>query len=143
MTLTLAPNTEALVASWLREHPDIAALGASVAGEVPRAATAPWIRVTQLAAPARLEHLFATTLQLDCYAGTTAMTEHRGQMEAWQVKATTRAILLHEVKASTRDDVVVSDVRIVGDFRSPDTTTEPARERYILTVTVHAHPVPR
>jgi hypothetical protein len=140
MSLVLLPNMEALVGAWLREHPDIQALDARVAGATPSSTTRPWIRVIQLAAPARREHLATFVLQLDCYAGSQATTDHVGQTEARTVKATARAIL-HSIEGSSLDGVVVSKVRFTGDTRAPDTELEPARERYILTVEITAHGV--
>lgn len=144
MALTLAPNIEALVGKWLREHTVMAGLGATVSGGTPSTLMAPWIRVTLLSANdnviVKREYLIDHMVQLDCYAGKTASDAHVGQAEAFIVKQTARAILT-SYQGSARDGVVLSDVRIIGDTRVPDTTMEPARERYILTVGIVCHAV--
>jgi hypothetical protein len=143
VTVVLLPNVEALIGDALREHPDITALGARVAGQTPSTITLPWIRITQLDMPDvghNLEHLIAPMLQVECYAGKAATDAHAGQMEAWRLKATTRAIL-KALQATETDGVYVSKVVLLGDARLPDTTMEPARERYILTVEVTAHAI--
>lgn len=142
MSIAIAPNIEALVGGWLREHEAIAALGARVAGKTPDKMMAPWIRVTLLTQDddprSAREYLFTNLLQLDCYAGKTAMDAHDGQMEAWTLKANARAVL-KTMQGEAADGVVVTRVRFTGDGRFPDTTMEPARERYILTVEITAH----
>lgn len=144
MTLTLAPNIEALVGKWLREHPNIVTLGATVSGGTPSTLMAPWVRVTLLAAndnaTAKREYLIDHMLQLDCYAGKTASDAHTGQAEAFMVKQTARAILT-SYTGQLRDGVVITDVRVIGDARVPDTAMEPARERYIMTIGIVCHAV--
>lgn len=142
MTLILAPNIEALVGTWLREHPEVSVLGARVAGATPATTTAPWVRVTLLGArdsrDSSIEWFVDYILQLDCYAGKAAQDSHNGQAEAWQLKATVRAAL-KDMQGRSFTDAVVTDVTFSGDARLPDTAMEPARERYVLTVTVSAH----
>ncbi len=62
-------------------------------------------------------------------------------MQAWQVKATSRAVLKLR-QGTAADGVVVTRVRFVGDTRLPDTSMEPARERYALTAEVMFHALP-
>lgn len=141
--LALLPNVEAIVGDALRNHPDIAAIGARVAGSTPATITLPWIRVTQLDMPDAgnsLEHLVSPMVQLECYAGKAATNAHAGQMEAWRLKATARAILAG-LKGSVTNGAVVTGVVFTGDARIPDTAMEPARERYILTADVTLHAV--
>lgn len=142
--LPLLPDIETLAAGWLRYHPDLLALDARVATKTPANMTRPWVRVAQLDAVddprSSLEHLIATTLQVDCYAGRDAMAAHDGPMTAWRVKAATRAIL-KSVQRTTIDGVVVTKVRFIGDRNVPDETFEPAMDRYVLTVEITAHAV--
>ncbi len=141
--LTLIPDAEALVGGWLREHADIVALDARVAGKTPDSMTNPWIRVTRLDAPrlnkATFDHAIRPALQLDCYAGKAAMDAQDGQREANLLGATARAVLM-SLKGTTRDDIAIGGVHILGDMRSPDTTREPALERVILTVEIVLKP---
>lgn len=142
--ITLAPNIEALVGKWLREHPDISDLGAHVGGEIPSSRLGPWVRVTLLGAPtdpvSGLPYFVESFLQLDCFAGKRATDDREGQMEAWRVKATARAVL-EAMQGSIADGVAITQVRVDDDSRVPDTSTEPATQRYILQIAVRTHPV--
>lgn len=142
MSLSLAPNVEALIGTWLREHPDVSTLGARVAGTTPATTTAPWVRVTLLDArdsdASSIEYFVQYMLQLDCYAGKAAQDAHAGQAEAWQLKATVRAAL-KDMQGRSYPGAIVTEVRFNGDARLPDTSMEPARERYVLTVMIRAH----
>lgn len=142
-TLPVIPDAEALIGGWLREHDDIIALNARVAGRTPNTTSLPWIRVTQLDAPpitrSRLEHVIDYMVQLDCYAGSEAMNDHVGQREASLLARTARAVL-KALEGTTADDVVIAGVRFTTHLRAPDTDMEPARERYILTAQILMHP---
>lgn len=144
MSIVVLPDIEALVGTWLRDHPDLQSLNVRVAGATPSSMTGPWIRVTKLGSPdvgaSQSRYLIDHTLQLDCYAGSTAMQAFAGQARASLVARRARAIL--EAKQGQQiDGVVVTRVRCVGDPRLPDTTFEPAMERYVLTMDVMAHAV--
>lgn len=136
-------DAEALVGAWLRDHEDIEAIGARVAGRTPDSTRLPWIRVTQLDATpiARSGQDYAIDymLQLDCYAGEDAMRDFVGQAEASALARTARAVL-KALEGTTADDVVVSRVMFTTHLRAPDTALEPARERYILIAFVLMHP---
>lgn len=142
MTLTLLPNVEAIVGTALRTHPDIVALGANVAGRTPATTTGPWIRVTLLAAndstTSQIEHFVQYVVQLECFAGKTASDDFVGQAEAWRLKSTARAVL-KSIEGTTIGSAVVTEIIFTGDSRIPDTTMEPARERYILLAAIRAH----
>lgn len=142
MTLQLIPEADALIAAWLREHPAIIALDANVAGKLPDSIVKPWIRVTLLDATddvvSGAEHLIEFFLQLDCYAGKAASDADEGQGEASTLARTARAVL-KATQGTSSGGVVVSKVTFSGMLRLPDTTMEPARERYVLDVTVSLH----
>lgn len=143
MALQTLPDVEALVGGWLTAHPDITALNARIAARTPDSMTRPWVRVTLLAGDDVVggrEYLTDFTLQLDCYAGETAMSAHAGRQEAWRLVSAARAVL-KGVEGSQRDGVVVTRVAFPGHARLPDTAYEPARERYVLTVDVMLHAV--
>ncbi len=143
MTLPILPDAEALIGTWLRTHPDIATIGARVAGKTPASMTQPWIRVTLLHSEpiprATFEHVTRHLLQLDCYAGKAATDAHAGQAQASLLARTARAVLT-ATQASTADGVVISRVRFTGHLHAPDTVLEPARERYILTTSIQLRP---
>lgn len=145
MTLPLIAEADALVAQWLREHPDIVALDANVAGTLPDSIEKAWIRVTSFGPSdddnARLEHLLEFFLQLDCYAGAAATRAQQGQGEASTLVRTVRAVLKAR-EGQVADGVVVTAVRFGGMPRIPDTDFEPARERYALDVFLTLHGVP-
>jgi hypothetical protein len=140
--LALLPDAEQVVGTYLREHPDLVALGANVAGRTPSSMARPWVRLTQLDAPktvgSRPEHLIHFLLQLDAYAGDVAMRDHSGQAEASLLARTVRAALV-AMPDETFDTVVVTDATVVSMPRIPDTTSEPARERYVITAIVRMH----
>jgi hypothetical protein len=144
MTLTVLPNIEAIVGTVLRTHPDIAALGVNVAGRTPATTTGPWIRVTLIAtldsATSQIEHLVQYVVQVECFAGKTATDSFTGQAEAWNLKAAARAVL-KSTEGTTVAGAVITQVTFSGDSRIPDTSMEPARERYILVVEIRAHAV--
>jgi hypothetical protein len=137
-TLVVIPDIEKIVSGYLRELAELQDLDARVVGKTPGSTTAPWVRVTKLDAPnvsnARVEHLIAYLVQFDCYAGVKG-----GQPEANALAALVRAALIALPATPDLGAVVTSSV-IVGDGRIPDTDFEPARERVILTATVHMHP---
>lgn len=134
-------NAEAIVASYLREHAGVKALGARVVGEPPDGdnRVKPWVQIVQQDASNRTrinraEHLVAYWLQLDCYAGATG-----GQGEARLLMATVRAALV-ALPRVTLEDAVVTDVEILSNPRIPDTDMEPARQRYIIDCEIYARP---
>ncbi len=143
MTLATAPDLELLIGKWLREHPDLIALGVRVGPRTPERAAGPWVRVTLLdlrdSRVSEVEYLFDGWVQLDCYAGSSAVKAQTQQSEAHGVAAAVRAVL-KSTQGTAADGVVVTRVRFNGHARIPDTTLEPARERYILTAEVMVHP---
>lgn len=144
MALPVILDAEALVGAWLREHADIIALDARVAGRTPDSLTRPWVRVTQLDATpinrSGLDYAVDYMIQLDCYAGSDAAADFRGQAEASLLARTARAVLKALEGTVTDDDVVVSRVAFSTHLRAPDTAMEPARERIILVAEILLHP---
>lgn len=138
----LIPDAEILVGRWLREHPDLTAMNANVGPRTPTAMTRPWIRVTQLDASdsttLAIEHLIEWMIQLDCYAGSTATEAFAGQAEASRLTRTARAVLKAR-QGRVSDGLVVSRVVFGGQSRIPDTSFEPALERFVLTVLITGH----
>lgn len=143
MSLQVIPDAEALIGAWLRDHPDITALDARVAGRTPDTLTRPWVRVTQLDATpinrSALDYAIDFTIQLDCYAGSDAMSVFNGQAEASLLARTARAVL-KAIEGTAADGVTVSRVRFATHLRAPDTMLEPARERVILVAEILLHP---
>lgn len=125
-------DVEAIVTSYLA-----AETGARVMGETPADLDEPWVRVTQLDASneavSRPEHLIAYMLQLECYAGEGTDGQEQAQTLAAEVRD---ALARMEGK---HGGATISGVRFAGMPRVPDTTLEPARQRFILTAHVFAH----
>lgn len=140
--LTVIPDAEVLIGGWLRTHPDIMDLDARVAPRTPDSTSKPWIRVTVIDdgdSTVGHDHLIEYMVQLDCYAGNEAMAAYTAQAEASLLYRTARAVLKSK-KGTRSDGVVVTSVECRG-ARVPDTSVEPARERFLATATVMAHAV--
>lgn len=135
-------RAEAILTAYLNADSAITALDARVAGATPGSQSRPWVRVTQLDATddrvSNVEHLIDYLLQFDCYAGKDATDAHVGQTEALNLAIAVR-VALKAAQGTTLDDVVISSVRFTGMPRIPDTDLEPARERYVLTASIHLH----
>lgn len=141
--MTAILDAELITGRFLREHDDIAALGARVVGQTPRETVDPWVRLTLLdarnAAQVSTEHLVSYTVQLDVYASAAGLDGSQ-QKEASLLARTIRAALVDDMPG-THDGAVVAKTRITRMLRAPDTDIdEPARERVILTCEITAHP---
>lgn len=127
-------DAERLISDHLRETTDH-----RIVGRTPKDRAEPWVRVTQINAPSdptsQVDHLVAFYLQFDCYAGAEG-----GQPEASLLAREIREAL-NEAPITDFDGAVVSSVKINGASRIPDDAIEPARERFILTSTIHMHSV--
>ena len=134
----MIPDGELIVGRYLREHPDVEALGAKVVATTPDDHDDPWCRIIQLDAhtvgDSRTEHLIEWMGQLDCYAGATG-----GQAEASILARTVRAALATMYEAD-HEGAVVTGARFLSCPRLPDLAWEPARERFALTTVVWMHP---
>lgn len=135
----LIPDAPGIIGALLRQHPEVMALDARVAGKLPASFTKPWVKVTQLDATnvtgGQPEHLINFYLQFDCYAGSTA---DNAQAEASRLGRTIRAVL-HNLTEQDIPEVVVTQVAFTGDARIPDEAFEPARERVVLDAEVRMH----
>lgn len=138
----LIPDAEAVVGRYLRTHPLIGAVGASVGPGVPERTAAPWVKLVQLSAPSdrdvEVDHIVRFMLQLDCYCGRAAQTARRDQATASLLARSVRAALTS--MAGVHDGAATSNARIVSDARVPDTAFEPAMERRSITAIVVMHP---
>jgi len=139
MSVVTIPDAEQIVGQYLRTSPDVMAMDARVASKLPTSFVKPWVRITQLDATnvtnGPVEHLVNYYLQLDCYAGEGTQTP---QLQASDLSRTVRA-LLHALPQVDIDGVVVTHVAFTSHARIPDTTMEPARERYVLDAEIRMH----
>lgn len=132
--VVLVPDVERLAYLYLKERQEVQALNTRLVGRTPEDTSRPWTRLTLLdqgGASLPVEHLVSSLLQADVYAGSQAQVLLHAR--------TIRAVLVEMPKAS-HAGAVVTRVRVIGMPRIPDTDFEPARERVILTVAIHAHP---
>lgn len=127
------PNGEAVVTAYLKDK-----TGERIVGKTPSDRSTPWVRVTLLNAPSDakspVDHLIAFLIQFECYAGS---EENGGQGEASALVFAIRAAL--DEMAGVRSGAAVTGVRFISMPRVPDTSIEPARERYILTANIFMH----
>lgn len=135
----MIPDGLALAVAHLGAEPAVTDIvGERITDQTPGSVDGPWVRAQLLDAPqdprAPFDYLVAFMLQFDCYSG-------RGetQVEANLLGRIVRASL-NEMPFKSHADAVVTSVRHPS-FRSlPDTDLEPARDRYVLTSIVVAHP---
>lgn len=144
MSVTTIPDIERTLGDYLRDHGDITALGARVAGQLPKSFTRPWIRVTQLDAREvsrpmnrREEHLINFFVQLDVYAGSEPVN---AQADASELARVARAVLC-AMPDQTFYDLIVTDVMINSHARIPDLDFDPPRERYVVAAEIYAHAI--
>lgn len=132
MTMIL-PDAERMVSAYLRDQADLTALVADrVYTAVPANPVFPLVRLTRTggAPPTELYWIDNPMIQFDIWGGTKA--------QARQVAETVRA-LVYRLRG-VQGDTVVSMVKGGGLQYLPDDTYEPARPRYLFTVTIATHP---
>jgi hypothetical protein len=131
--MTEIPDGEAVVTAYLKQQTD-----QRVVGRTPDNRSAPWVRITLIDAPSAAsshpDHLIAFLFQFDCYAGD---REEGGQAEASSLVRSVRAALID--MEGQFGEATVNGARIVSMPRVPDTSIEPARERFVLTARVYMH----
>lgn len=130
--LRLLPDIEAFLVAYLSSRLPNTHVGT----KQPSTTAAPWIRITLLdprdISGTNIDYLIDYLVQLDCYAGSQGST-----VVASGLVRTARAHLL--AMEGKHDDLVVSKVEFTGMRPQPDTSEEPAMERYILDASITAH----
>jgi hypothetical protein len=131
------PRMQKLVADYLRAVEPVAdIIGRRVVAKTPDTTAEPWVRLTQLAAPqtpgSPVDYLVAYYFQLDCYAG-----KDGGEPEAETLQAAVCDALV-AIADTEHDGAQVTAGRVESAHSRPDTDFTPARERFIVTATVHA-----
>ncbi len=137
-----APDIEAIAIVYLKAHPSIAAIcNGRVGSRTPRTTDEPWIVVTQIddqpEGGSTPLHVITTRLQLDCYGGSNV---EFAQAQASLLARTARLAIMAPALNTLTASAVISKVSATAVRRLPDTTLEPARERYILDVSLTARP---
>lgn len=138
MSTAVAPDIEALVATYLLQHDAVEALvDDRVGARHPESTAAPWVKVTQVGDEVRSDSLHGLVgfLQFDCYGGDDI---DEAQGEASGLVRTVRAAL-NDMPSFDHVGAVVSVVRFGGSRRIPDTDFSPARERFVLDASVYFH----
>lgn len=134
----MIPDGEAILGDFLREHPEVKALGARVVPATPGNTGAPWVRVTQIDATdvgeSKSEHLIEWFGAFDCYAGKEAGADD-GQEVASNLTRTVRAALKQLDRETNPEGAVTSRVRFVSCPRIPDPDLDDM-ERFQLSVTL-------
>lgn len=131
-------NIEALTATYLR---DLNIRARATAPDQDHRVD-PWVEITLINAPSPedvpVDWLVDYMLDFGCYAG------EEGNAGAGQPGA---HALVHEVRAAlsvlpntVNEYGVVTAVKMLAMPRVPDNDMEPARERYVLTARITAHP---
>jgi hypothetical protein len=136
----MIPDAEGIVVGYLNGDATVTALGARAGTAAPREFTDARVLVRLLDAADRsfgMEHLINHLFDFHCYASS---VRDGASIESSLLARTVRAALV-ALRDTTRDDVTITDVRIVGSTRRPDTDFDPARERVILSAEIDLHPV--
>jgi hypothetical protein len=143
MTLTLTPNAEKAIATYLRTQPDVAAITDRVVattGGKGFSTTTPWVRYTQLSKRSvgghRSDHLNEVFIQLECYAA--ADNEPNDGLPGASLLARTVRAAMMDLPNAELPEAVVTGVEPRGDSRQPDTALND-RERFVLSFVVWLH----
>jgi hypothetical protein len=132
-------DPEALVVAHLRATSAVTAITSRIGSRHPLEHDQPWVKVTLLdeqpAPGSPALHLTGPLVQIDCYAGSDRET---AQARASLLARTVREAV-HAMPAASHTGAVVTSSR-AGMRRLPDTDFDPARERYVLTCDLTAHP---
>lgn len=128
-------NLEKLVANYLRTTD-----GLRVVAKTPNDTDEAWVRVRLLVSrqPDNLPfyRFREAYVQVDCYASV-----DNGQPEASQM-AEAVSLALSEMDQAEHEEGEVTACRIEnGGMHEPDTNFNPARERFIVTASIWAHPL--
>lgn len=123
----MRPRMMKLVADHLRATTNL-----RVTAKTPDDTGHSWIRLTQLGAPQEPQSTTDTVvgyyMQMDCYA-----SEFGGQPEAETMQAQVCAAIIAIDQSVTE----ATAGRVQGSFYNPDDDFTPARERFIVTATIH------
>lgn len=132
-----SPDVEVIVGNHLRSDSAVREIADTrVSGRHPRNLDQPWIKVTQVGDELVRPHpiyLIATTVQLDCYGSNSEIDSHE---EASTLARTAREALAALPEAQI-DGAVCSAVRFGPLSRVPDTSLQPARERFTIDATIY------
>lgn len=133
MVLQVAPDVEALVATFLRTQADLVALGVGVGTALPAAPTFPFLTITRVGgAPHFPRWVDPARLQFDAWGADKA--------SARLVAATAQVAMQTLSGLTTSLGTVTGVVEDSGLLWLPDRLVTPARPRYLFTNIVVTHP---
>lgn len=134
------PDLEQLVIDYLAGVTAVTAITDQIGTRTPLSIDDPWIKVTTLDDAQKpgspTLHLIDGLVQIDCYAGS-ARTGAKAEASALALKV--REAIVAMPAASGLLGVVTS-ARVPSLRPLPDEDFDPARDRYILTCELVAHP---
>lgn len=137
MSVTLLPNIEALVSTFLQDDTDmVAVIDGRCYTVIPDDKTFPLVRVTQFDDIKVTQHpqwVVTSILQIEAWGDT--------QWDAWRTAATAQAVLAARLEG-VHSRGVVTGVRFGGMRNVPDPDFSPAKPRRLFTTQVTAHPLP-
>lgn len=135
----MTPDIETILVAHLRADAAVAAITDRIGTRHPRSTTDPWVKIYLLDDRVHVRssalHFIHAAVQLDCYGSSDQVL---AESEASDLGRAVRAAL-HGMAAGDHVDAVVTGVSDLALRPLPDDSLEPARERYIVTATIHAH----
>lgn len=135
----MLPDVEVLVIAHLRATTAVTTITDRIGTEHPSDFADPWVRVQALDEPQASGpalHLVAPLVQLDVYAGAPAAGTP-DKREVSELARTVREALIAAPDASHTGAVVTAST--VNIRPVPDTTFDPARQRYVITCSLTLH----
>ena len=135
----MLPDVEVLVVAHLRDTSAVTAITDRIGTEHPDDFTDPWVKVQtldeqQASRPAL--HLVAPLVQVDVYAGA-PVAGVPSKREVSELARTVREALVALPTGAHTDAVVTASTAALRPL--PDTTFDPARQRYIITCSLTLH----
>lgn len=135
----MLPDVEIIVGSHLRNTGAVTALTTRIGTRTPPSIAGQFVKITALdeqqTPTSKALHLIRAIVQIDCYGSSNQDSAHA---EASLLARTIREAIV-AMPAATHTGAVVTSAK-ASQRRLPDTTLDPARERYIVTATLHLHP---
>lgn len=134
--LYLPPNMEALLSAFLRDQAELSAeIDDRVYTAIPKSATYPLVRVTQLLDTPAGAPLWAIgyMMQVEAFGGSKA--------EAWRIANLCRSLIDVRLAGEYPGHGIVNGSTPGSLLDQPDETFSPAKPRWLFTSTIHARPL--
>lgn len=135
--LALLPDVEQLLSAFLRDQDEITAIvGQRVYTELPATKVYPLVRLTRFGGSPVFDrplYLDRAQLQIDCYGGPKRLAN--------ELAETCRAVMAARLPG-VYDEAAVTAVGFGALTYLADDTFEPAKPRFLSTISVTLHPLP-